>query len=272
MDRTVATGTGYAGQYRPEVARIYESVERTSDDLLLFFHHVPYSYTLHSGKTVIQYLYDSHYAGAEAVTQYVRDWKSLQGRIDDRRFAEVLDQLEYQEGAAQVWRDAVTSWFLHTSGIADVKGRVGRSPGRFEAESMKLEGYTVNTPTPWESASGGKVVECAAAKCTAGFRYQGAPGWYTLHVRYFDLPAGASQFSLRVAGQIVDRWTAGDRLPARKIDGASSTRRTIHGIALRPGDEVQVEGVPEGPEAAALDYIEIHPGETGSGAPQLKLH
>src|SRR6185369_1752377 len=65
MDRTVATGTGYIGQYRPAVSRVYESVESCPDDLLLFLHHVPYTHKLHSGKTVIQYIYDSHYEGAD---------------------------------------------------------------------------------------------------------------------------------------------------------------------------------------------------------------
>ena len=59
MDRTVATGTGYVGQYSPEVAKINESAATTPDDLLLFFHHLPYTWKLHDGKTVIQYLYDS---------------------------------------------------------------------------------------------------------------------------------------------------------------------------------------------------------------------
>ncbi len=65
MDRSVATGTGYAGQYPPELAKMYESAATTPDELLLFFHHVPYTYKLHSGKTVIQHIYDSHYQGAE---------------------------------------------------------------------------------------------------------------------------------------------------------------------------------------------------------------
>ena len=65
MDRTVATGTGFIGQYPPEVAKMYESLATTPDNLLLFFHHVPWTYKLHDGKTVIQYVYDSHYKGAE---------------------------------------------------------------------------------------------------------------------------------------------------------------------------------------------------------------
>ena len=257
MDRTVATGTGFIGQYRPAAARVYEALATCPDDLLLFLHHVPYTYRLHSGKTVIQYLYDSHYRGAEQAAAYAAAWQSLRGRIDDQRYGDVLAQLEYQAGQAEVWRDAVANWFRRASGIADEKGRVGRHPDRFEAEEMKLDGYTVSDVTPWEAASGGKAVECVAAECAASLRFQGAPGWYTLRVQYFDLPRAVSRFRLLVGKQVVDEWTAGDHLPARAIDGASSSRRVVTGIALAAGDEIRIEGVPAGTERAALDYMEI---------------
>jgi alpha-glucuronidase len=83
MDRTVATGTGYTGQYRAPVAKRYESLQTTPDKLLLFFHHVPYTFVLHSGKTVIQHIYDSHYEGAELAGNYVRQWHSIRGRMDE---------------------------------------------------------------------------------------------------------------------------------------------------------------------------------------------
>ncbi len=70
MDRTAA-GTGYIQQYPPELAAKYESLATCPDDLLLFFHHVPYDYKLHSGKTLVQSIYDTHYAGAVAAAEYV---------------------------------------------------------------------------------------------------------------------------------------------------------------------------------------------------------
>ena len=261
MDRTVATGTGFIGQFPPEAARIYESLETCPDDLLVFMHHVPYTHKLHSGKTVIQHLYDAHYEGAEAAEQYLRDWESLKGDIDEGRYRMVLDMLEYQAGAAELWRDAVAGWFHKTSGIPDALGRVGHYPGRVEAESMKLDGYTPRKVTWWETASGGTAVECGRAQCSAGFRYDGAPGSFTLRVRYFDYPAGISRFRLVVAGQLVDEWTAAGTFPMRVIepDGSSSTRRVVPGIQLRPGDEIRVEAVTDAPETAALDYVEIVP-------------
>jgi alpha-glucuronidase len=257
MDRTVSTGTGYIGQYPPEVAPSYESAGSCPDDLLLFFHHVPYTAALHSGETVIQHLYDSHYDGAEAAAGYAARWKVLHHRIDDQRYQEVLAQLEYQAGQAQVWRDAVTNWFHRASGIPDAKGRVGIYPGRIEAESMNLDGYKATQVKPWEAASGGKAVECLHAGCTAGLRYEGAPGWYTLRVQYFDTNNGVSHFRLWVGEQLVDEWSAGDHVPTRRIDGSSSARRTVSGLALRPGDLIRIEGTPDGDDPAALDYIEL---------------
>jgi alpha-glucuronidase len=252
MDRTVATGTGYIGQYLPAVARTYESLATCPDDLLLFMHHVPYTYRLHSGKTVIQSIYDSHYEGAETVEGYVRAWKSLQGRIDDQRYREVLAQLEYQAGQAEVWRDAVADWFLRESGIPDAKGRVGHYPGRFEAESMTLQGYEVKDVKPWEAASGGKAIECAAGPCTATLRYQGAGGRYTIRVQYFDLNAGKDHFQLSIENRVIDNWDSVGHLRAPKVDGSTSTRRTLSGVAFHTGDEIRIQGGP-------IDYIELLP-------------
>jgi len=55
----------------------------------------------------------------------------------------------------------------------------------------------------------------------------------------------------------VDEWAAGDYLPSEKPDGSSATRRVIHGLALRPGDEIRIEGTPDGAEYAPLDYVEV---------------
>lgn len=261
MDRTVATGTGFSGQYRPAVARIYESLATVPDELLLFLHHVPYTYKLHSGKTVIQHLYDAHYAGSQAVDGYARDWETLKGRVDERRYQEILKQLRYQAGQAQVWRDAVNNWFHRASGIADAQGRVGNHPGRFEAEALQLTGYAPVEPIRWESASGGKGVGCSATSCTASLTHTGTAGWYSLRVQYFDQNNGSARYRVMVGDQVVDEWPATYWVPTTRVDSSSSTRRTVERLALRPGDVIRIEGFPEGGESAALDYLEILPAE-----------
>lgn len=260
MDRTVATGTGYIGQYPPAVASMYESLATCPDNLLLFMHHVPYRYKLHSGTTVIQHIYDAHYAGAKMAASYVTDWESLQGLIDDERYAKVLALQRYQAGHAIVWRDAVSNWFIHMSGIPDAKGRVGHYPNRMEAESMDLTGYVPISVTPWETASGGKAVACTEAReCSASLTLHRPPGWYNVAIQYFDQNNGVSKYEVFLNNQLVDTWSANDKLPSAVMNGSTSTRHTIEGLALRPGDKLRIEGQPNGGEPAPIDYIDVRP-------------
>jgi len=146
MDRTIATGTGYIGQYSPEAQKRYESLAACPDELLLFMHHVPYTYVLHSGKTVIQHIYDSHYEGAEQAAGLVTQWKSLRGQIDDERYEDVLKRLKYQAGHAIVWRDTVVNWFFKTSGIPDAEGRVGHGLNPAEGIRPAIDGSRHSRP------------------------------------------------------------------------------------------------------------------------------
>ena len=260
MDRTVATGTGYIGQYPPEVARVYESLANCPDDLLLFMHHVAYTHRLHSGSTVIQYIYDSHDAGAEGAANLVAEWETLQGHVDDERYERVLRLQGYQAGHAIVWRDAVNGWFQRVSGIADDKGRVGHGPNRIEAESMRLRGYVPVGVVPWETASGGKAVACAKQNmCSATAALQRPAGRYDIAVQYFDYLHGASTYDLSVNNKFVAEWKADNTLPSDAMNGDTSTRYTVSNVELHPGDTLKIEGRPDGGEPAPLDYVEITP-------------
>jgi alpha-glucuronidase len=264
MDRSVATGTGYAGQYPPEVAKGYETAAATPDELLLFFHHVPYAYRLRSGKTVIQHIYDSHYQGAQQAAQLVEEWASLKGRIDAPLYEQMRARLEYQAGHAIVWRNAIVEYFFKLSGIPDEQGRAGHHPGRLEAEDARLTGYKIVEVTPWEDASGGKAVSCALASesaaqrgCAAEWTYSGQAGRFNIAVQYFDLQPGAARFALKVNGTAAATWSAEAVLPSSRPNGDNSTRHTVQGIDLKPGDVLRVEGVPDQADPAALDYIEV---------------
>jgi alpha-glucuronidase len=123
VDRSAATGTGYAGQYAKPWAEVYESPESCPDELLLFFHHVPYGHVLHSGKTVIQHIYDTHFEGVEEVEAARRVWASLVGLVDAERHSRVAERFEEQLRSAREWRDQVNSYFFRKSGVPDAHGR-----------------------------------------------------------------------------------------------------------------------------------------------------
>ena len=57
----------------------------------------------------------------------------------------------------------------------------------------------------------------------------------------------------------VDRWLADDSLPSSRPDGHTSTRRTVHALSLRPGDEIRIEATAQADERACVDYVEILP-------------
>jgi len=130
MDRTIATGTGFVGQYPPAVQKLYETLAACPDNLLLFFHHVSYTYVLNSGKTVIQHFYDAHYEGAEHAADFVTRWKTLDGHMDDARYQDILLRFQFQAGEAVKWRDTISNWLYRLSGIADRKGRIPVRPAQ----------------------------------------------------------------------------------------------------------------------------------------------
>ena len=272
MDRTVATGTGYIGQYPPQVAHLYDSLQTCPDNLLLFMHHVPYTYKLHTGKTVIQTIYDLHYQGAQEAAHQVQQWKTLDGLIDEQRYQKILGMLEYQTGHAIVWRDAINRWFAQMSGIPDAQGRVDHDPNRITASQMQLDGYTPVEVNPWETASGGKAYVCSdRTACTAAAHLNRPAGWYNVAVQYFDYMRGNSTFHLLLNQQTIATWTADNTLPGEAPNGDTSTRYTLQGVPLRPDDVLTVEGHPEDREPALIDYIEITP-EPAPASQQPSTH
>lgn len=93
------------------------------DELLLFFHHVSYGHMLHSGKTVIQHIYDTHFEGVAEVEAARERWASLVDLVEPARHARVVERFEEQLRSAREWRDQVNSYFFRKSGVADERGR-----------------------------------------------------------------------------------------------------------------------------------------------------
>ena len=122
---------------------------------------------------------------------------------------------------------------------------------------MKLDGYTVEPVTPWETASGGKAIGCLQPACSAGFLFEGQPGRYEIAVQHFDERDGVARYKLTVAGRVVAEWLANDDLPSDQPDGHTSTRKTVRGITLRSGDEIRIAATSDAKDHADIDYIEI---------------
>lgn len=125
VDRTT-TGSGYAAQYPDPVAETYEDPETCPEELLLFFHSLPWEYELDE-TTVVQRLYDNCFDGVDAVRDLRARWHSLEGVIDEQRYRHVAERFDEQVVQSGRWRDTLVSFFYDHSGIPDEQGRVPRT-------------------------------------------------------------------------------------------------------------------------------------------------
>ncbi|WP_312370639.1 alpha-glucuronidase family glycosyl hydrolase [Lachnoclostridium sp.] len=122
VDRT-KNGTGYTTQYHRPNQELYETPETCPEELLLFFHRIPYTYQLKTGKTLIQHIYDSHFEGVEDVEEMVSLWEELKGKLEEVPYHRVLHRLQEQLEHSKEWRDVICSYFNRKTAIEDKKGR-----------------------------------------------------------------------------------------------------------------------------------------------------
>lgn len=110
FDRT-RTGSNATGQYFPEVADKFGSLEKCPDKFLLWFHHVDWNYTMRSGRTLWEELAYKYQSGIDEVRAMQKTWNSLSGKVDDQRFGEVQMLLSIQEKEAVWWKNASMLYF-----------------------------------------------------------------------------------------------------------------------------------------------------------------
>jgi len=110
FDRT-ATGSNAVAQYFPPVAAELGALEKIPENLLLWFHHVPWDYRMRSGHTLWDELVMHYTAGVQAVSNMRHTWAGLAGKVDAERYAQVSTFLEIQEKEARWWRDASIAYF-----------------------------------------------------------------------------------------------------------------------------------------------------------------
>jgi alpha-glucuronidase len=109
-------GSDATSQYSPGVAAQFSNLKKTPENLLLWFHHVPWDHEMSSGRTLWDELVLHYTHGVEVVSQMRSTWAAQQGRIDAERFAQVAAFLAIQEQEAQWWRDACIAYFQSISG------------------------------------------------------------------------------------------------------------------------------------------------------------
>jgi alpha-glucuronidase len=121
FDRT-KTGSNAVEQYFPPAEKKFASIETCPEEYLLWFHHVPWTYKMKSGKTLWDELCYHYYHGVEGVREMLKIWNSLEGKIDQERLESVSMLLQMQEDIAVKWRDGCVLYFQSFSKLPIPEG------------------------------------------------------------------------------------------------------------------------------------------------------
>lgn len=110
FDRT-RTGSDNVDQYNQPLADEFNSLETCPENLLLWFHHVPWDYKMHNGNILWDELCRHYDTGISQVEGYIKTWESLKPYVSQAIFEEVSRKLDIQKNDAQWWRDACVGYF-----------------------------------------------------------------------------------------------------------------------------------------------------------------
>ena len=114
FDRT-RNGSGAVDQYARPNADRWNDPKTTPENLLLWFHHLPWDYRLASGQTLWQGIVAQYDQGAAQAAGMERAWMALKGSVDDERHAAVAARLRRQATDAAAWRDKCLAYFAQFS-------------------------------------------------------------------------------------------------------------------------------------------------------------
>jgi alpha-glucuronidase len=138
FDRT-DSGSGNVRQYNEPLASTYNNLETCPENLLLWFHHLPWDYRMKSGKTLWDEICLHYDAGIRTVDGFRKTWKAMKPYVATALWKEADAKLAVQANDARWWRDACVGYFQLSSG----------RPVPSEVEPLSRDGGWVTT---WATA------------------------------------------------------------------------------------------------------------------------
>ena len=114
FDRS-STGSNATGQYHSPLCEQLDNVNTCPENLLLWFHHVPWNHQMKSGRTLWAELCYAYDRGVNEVRNFQKVWDRMEPYIDSERFRDVQHRLKIQARDAVWWRDACLLYFQQFS-------------------------------------------------------------------------------------------------------------------------------------------------------------
>lgn len=116
FDRS-SKGSNAVAQYPEILAKQYDNIGTCPEEYLLWFHHVPWSHRMKSGRSLWDELCHHYDNGVRQVREFQKIWDAAEKYIDAERFHEVQSKLKIQARDAVWWKDACLLYFQEFSGM-----------------------------------------------------------------------------------------------------------------------------------------------------------
>lgn len=130
FDRS-STGSNAVAQYAEPLRSMFDDPRLCPEKYLLWFHHLPWDYTMSNGRSLWNELCYKYSDGVDQVRHFSETWQNMQAFVNEQRFEEVSNKLNIQLKEAIWWRDACLLYFQTFS-----KRKI---PSELDAPVHKLE-------------------------------------------------------------------------------------------------------------------------------------
>lgn len=110
FDRTTG-GSDAVSQYCEPLGAHYNHLDSCPEELLLWFHHVPWSHTMRSGRSLWDELCVRYDTGVQQVRAFQKTWDRMEPYVDSLRFTHVQSRLKIHARDAVWWKDACLLYF-----------------------------------------------------------------------------------------------------------------------------------------------------------------
>jgi len=120
-----STGSSFASRYLPAVHKLYSNRSTCPQEMLLFFHNVPWTHPISMGNgtklPLIEYIAArSGEARAEAAAQ-AASWIALKGLVDEGRLRAVEGRFRQQVVDALAFSEVIVGFYRNSSGVAELQ-------------------------------------------------------------------------------------------------------------------------------------------------------
>lgn len=142
-------GSNNAGQYPAPLCTLYNNMGTCPENLILWFHHVPWDYTMSNGLSLWDNLCYTYDRGVRQANEFVKTWEAMKPYVPDEQFKEQQWRFERQAKDAQWWRDACLLYFQTFSH----RQLPPDSPGfhftleQVQSFHLRMDNYTAADPT-----------------------------------------------------------------------------------------------------------------------------